>query len=439
MYQPQIKLGVIGLGYVGLPCAAGFAEKGFSVVGTDSDPKKLETLHEGRSPLSEPGLQELLDRHLASGRLRFADDIASVVREATVLFICVGTPQSEDGQTDLSQVDVVVRTIARHLDDYRVLVEKSTVPVTTADWIRRTVALHTNGAVNFDVASSPEFLREGSAVHDFLNPSRIVLGVESQRARSILEGIYASFDCPVIVTALNTAEIIKYASNAFLATRISFINMVSDLCEATGADVTHVAAAMGMDPRIGTRYLDAGLGYGGSCLPKDIRAFLHTFRDMGLDGSLLHGVEQVNGARVDRLIDKVTEAVGTVRNKQLGVLGLAFKPGTDDIRMSPSIEVVRRLLAKGARLHLHDPEAVDNVRTQIPDFSDGVEYCTSPYDAAAGSDALLVLTAWPEYRALDFARLRQLMSAPVVVDGRNHLDPAEMRGAGFEYFSIGRP
>ena len=437
--ETAVNIGVIGLGYVGLPSAAGFAEMGFSVIGTDSDPKKLATLHEGRSPLYEPGLQELLDKHMASGRLRFVDDIASVVREATVLFICVGTPQAQDGQADLSQVEGAVKDIAGHLDGYRIIVEKSTVPVTTADWIKRTVKANINGGSEFDVASNPEFLREGTAVADFLNPDRIVLGVESQRAREILEGLYTSFDCPVFVTDLSTVEIIKHASNSFLAMRVSFINMISDLCEATGADVKKVAEGMGLDPRIGHAYLEAGLGYGGYCLPKDIRGFIHIGEHLGVDFSMLKAVEDVNDKRIDRLLGKVEEAAGQIEGKQIGVLGLAFKPGTDDTRVSPSIGVVQRLQHAGARLSLHDPQAIDNTRGQIPDSPGLVKYCDSAYEAAEGSDALLILTAWPEYRELDLARLRSLMSSPVIIDGRNYLDPAEARGAGFVYSAMGRP
>ena len=433
-----MKLGIIGLGYVGLPSAAGFAELGFDVVGTDSDPRKLEALHKGRSHLYEPGLQELLDKHLPSGRLRLADDIETVVNEATVLFICVGTPQAENGQADLSQVEEVVASIARHIDGYRIIVEKSTVPVATAGWISRTIAANTNGVTDFDVASNPEFLREGSAVSDFLNPDRIVLGVESQRARETLEGLYASLDCPVFVTDLNTVELIKHASNSFLAMRISFINMISDLCEATGADVTKVAAGMGLDSRIGQAHLEAGLGYGGSCFPKDVRAFIHMGEQLGVDFTLLNTVEDINQARIDKTVGRLASALGGVEDRPIGVLGLAFKPGTDDIRESPSLKVVQRLLAAGAVLRLHDPKAMDSTRVVLPEIPGRLAYCQSPYEAADGSDALLLLTAWPEYRELDFARVRGLMAKPLLLDGRNLLDPGEIRSLGFDYSSMGR-
>ena len=405
---------------------------------TDRDEARLKILHEGRSPLYEPGLQELLDKHFASGRLRLVDDIETVVNDATVLFICVGTPQAEDGQANLSNVEDVVASIARHIDGYRIIVEKSTVPVTTAGWISRTIAANANGVTEFDVASNPEFLREGSAVSDFLNPDRIVLGVESERARDTLERVYASFDCPIFVTDLNTVELIKHASNSFLAMRISFINMIADACEATGADITKVAAGMGLDPRIGPAHLEAGLGYGGSCFPKDVRAFIHMGEQLGVDFALLKVVENINDARIDKMVDRLVSALGGMEDRRIGVLGLAFKPGTDDTRESPSLKVVQRLRAAGAILRLHDPKAMEGTKAVLPESPGRLTYCQSPYDAAEGSDALLLLTAWPEYRELDFARLRELMSTPMILDGRNLLDPPEMRRLGFDYSSMGR-
>jgi UDPglucose 6-dehydrogenase len=438
--QPfDIKLGVIGMGYVGLPSAAGFAELGFSVIATDSDRERLEILKEGRSPLNEPGLQELLDKHASSGRLRFSDDIATVVREATILFICVGTPQAPDGQADLSQVEAVVKDIAPHMVDYRIIVERSTVPVTTAAWIRRTLALHTNGASEFDVVSNPEFLREGSAVSDFLNPSRIVLGVESKRAWDMLRGIYDVFDRPIVSTDLNSAEIIKYASNAFLATRISFINMISDLCEATGADITQVTEAMGLDPRIGPDYLDAGLGYGGSCLPKDVTALIHVANQRGVDFGLLESVKVVNESRSEDLVNRTRRTLGSLEGKQIGVLGLSFKPGTDDIRDSPSLKAVEELSRTGAVLRLHDPAAIGRARKMTPHVAGRLEYFDDPYDVAEGSQAVLLLTSWPQYRALDFEHLRGLMTTPIIVDSRNFLDGEALHDLGFDYIPVGRP
>lgn len=433
------ELGIIGLGYVGLATAVGFAEKGYSVLGTDYDPARIETLKRGEPPFYEPGLGELLGKHVSSGRLRFVDDTASVVREARTLFICVGTPESSDGAPDLSHVEQVVRSIAGHLDGYRLIVEKSTVPVTTADRIRRIIAAHSNGAAEFDVASNPEFLREGSAINDFLNPERVVLGVDSERARKILEELYASFDCPIFVTGLNTVELIKHASNTFLAMRVSFINMVSDMCEATGADVTEVAGGMGLDSRIGRSYLEAGLGYGGYCLPKDLRAFIHIGEQLGVDVSLLTAIEGINNARIDLVVHKITEALWVLSGKKIGILGLSFKPGTDDTRESPSLRVAERLLEAGVSLRLHDPKAMENARDSLREGLQDLEYCQSPYDAADGADALLILTAWPEYAELDLERVHGLMASPVIVDGRNVLDPAATRDLGFDYTSVGRP
>ena len=439
MQQSEMKLGIIGLGYAGLTTGVGFAELGYSVLGTDHDQAKLDVLKQGTPPFYEPGLKELLRKHMTSGRLRFVDDIASVVREAPILFICVGTPESSNGQPDLSQVEQAAKTIAQHLDEYRLIVEKSTVPVTTAARIKRIISEHGNGTTDFDVASNPEFLREGFAINDFIKPDRIVVGVESERAGQLLKNVYASFERPILVTDLNTAEIIKHAANSFLATRISFINMVSDLCEATGADVTQTAAALGMDPRIGQAYLEAGLGYGGSCLPKDVRAFIHAGDEAGVDFSLLKAVEAANNSRMDRFLGKIMGALGELRGKTLGVLGLAFKPGTDDIRESPSIKLVERLRSAGATMYLHDPHAMENARKRYPEIPGSLEYRQSSYDAAKGSNALLVLTAWPEYCELDLVRVRDLMATPVIVDGRNILDPAEVRALGFKYTSMGRP
>jgi len=434
-----VTLGVIGLGYAGLATSVGFAEVGYTVIGTDQDIARLDTLKQGKPPFYEPGLRELLLNHTSSGRLRFVGDTATVVREARILFICVGTPESSNGMPDLSHVDDAARSIAQHLDDYRLIVEKSTAPVMTAARIKRIISEHSNGAADFDVASNPEFLREGFAITDFVKPDRIVLGVESERARQLLKDVYTRFARPMVVTDLNTAEIIKHAANSFLATRISFMNMVSDLCEATGADVTQTAEALGMDQRIGRSYLEAGLGYGGSCLPKDLRAFIHVGHESGVDFSLLKAVDDVNNSRIDRFVAKIAMVVGDIHGKTLAVLGLAFKAGTDDIRESPSMKLVERLHSAGAKLRLHDPVAMDNARMQCEEVAGSLEYCLTPYEAASGSNALLVLTAWPEYRQLDLARVRDLVSTPVIVDGRNLFNPSAVRDLGFQYTSIGRP
>lgn len=432
------KIGVIGLGYVGLPSAVGFAELGFSVVGTDNNTTHLKTLKNGLSPLYEPGLQSLLTKHLQSGSLEFKNTIAEVVKNTQIIFICVGTPQSDSGQTNLSYVEQAVISIAKNLREYRIIVEKSTVPVNTAEWIRETIHNYAKSQVDFDVASNPEFLRESSAVYDFLNPDRIVLGVESQRAEKSLKNLYKSFTCPIFTTDLKTVEIIKHASNSFLATRISFINMISDLCEATGADVTKVSEGMGLDPRIGQDYLEAGIGYGGYCLPKDIRAFIHIGETLGVDFSLLNKVEQINNNRLDRLIANLKNQIGEVKDKHIGILGLSFKPGTDDIRMSPGINIVKQLNKMGSIIKLHDPKSIDNARNELK-YLTNITFCESAYDVSIKSEALIILTGWPEYKNLDLQKLGKRMAKRIMIDGRNLFSPNEVRENGFIYHSVGRP
>ncbi|HWP83569.1 MAG TPA: nucleotide sugar dehydrogenase [Terriglobia bacterium] len=455
----ELKIGVLGLGHVGLPTALGLAELGWKVQGADDDAKRVRHIAEGKTPFYEPGMADLLAKHLNGGRFQPSADVDAVIRNATVLFICVGTPQHPDGTADLSQVEAVARTIARNLNGYKLIVEKSTVPVVTAQWVERTIRRYarrkaeaiqeaesiggTSGRdqdrawLRFEVASNPEFLQEGKALHDFFFPDRIVCGVGSERARDILQAIYRPLHRPVFFTDRNTAELIKHAANAFLATKISFINMVGDLCEAVGADITQVARGMGMDARIGPQFLNAGIGFGGYCLPKDVRAFLRLARDHGQEFSLLEEVENINRRRIDRFLQKVQKALWVVAGKRIGILGLAFKPGTDDIREAPSIEVIRRLKQAGACLRLHDPQAMPPMRQLFPP-EERVIYCATPYEAAEAAEALLILTEWEEFRDLDWEHIRGLMELPVVVDGRNLLSPRDMEEAGFEYWSVGR-
>jgi len=432
-------VGVVGLGHVGLVTAAGFAELGFPVVGTDSDPVKRETIASGQAPFFEPGLEELVAKHTASGRLRVVGTLEEVSEQAEVIFICVGTPSRPDGSADLSQVEGVVRHLAKSARGYVLLVEKSTVPVETARWIKRTVRRYAHPDSEIDVASNPEFLREGSAVHDFLHPDRIVLGVDSERARAILEELYADLDAPKLVTDIETAEIIKHASNAFLATKISFINMVADLCEKTGADVTFVARGMGLDPRIGRAFLGAGLGYGGSCFPKDVKAFRYIGMRHGLDFSLLEAVDRINQSRLDRFLEHLTDALWVLKDKTLALWGLSFKPGTDDLREAASLKLIPRLLEEGARLRLHDPRAVEVMKKHVPERPPEVVYVSSPEEAAEGADAILLITEWPEYLRMDFQALRARVHTPVVIDGRNALNPEKVVAAGFEYYGMGKP
>ena len=432
-------IGVLGLGHVGLPTAVGFAELGYQVIGTDSDAKKVETIAQGKSPFYEPELEPLLQKNLAAGRLRVTNDVGEAVRASDILFVCVGTPQRPDGSADLSQVEAVIRTVAENLNGYKLIVEKSTVPVQTAQWIKRTLIRYAGSNATFDVASNPEFLREGTAVHDFFHPDRIVIGVESERAKEWLLELYRPLNAPIVVTDLNTAEIIKHAANSFLALKISFINMVADLCEATGADVVKVAEGIGLDPRIGKHFLQAGLGFGGYCLPKDLKAFIHIAEEHNVDFSLLKEVERINEARVDRFVRKVQKALWVLKDKTLAVWGLAFKPNTDDIREAPSLKIIRRLLDEGANLRLYDPAAMGNVRQVFPEEHPRLVYCQSALEAATGAHAILLVTEWDEFKQVDWHQVKQVVALPIVVDGRNCLDPTKLQEVGFEYYGMGRP
>lgn len=450
----RANIAVLGMGHVGLPTALSLSAMGWRVLGADNTPEVIERLRAGYVPFYEPGLADLLTKHLGKNFLP-VDDLDAAIRDSAVLFICVGTPQKENGEADLSQVESVARTIAHNLNSYKLIIEKSTVPAITAQWIKRTILRFArngggNGSANgngqtassghcdFDVASNPEFLQEGVAIDNLFRPERVVCGVESDRAKAILQEIYKPFASRVLITGLSTAEIIKHAANSFLAMKISFINMVSDLCEAVGADVTEVATGIGMDPRIGRGFLQAGIGFGGYCFPKDLRAFIHLGDEFGLNFSLLKEVEAINQQRVDVFLKKVRQALWVLSGKTIGVLGLAFKPGTDDTREAPSMKIIDRLLAEGAHLRLHDPKAIPILQASLPDKEGAIHYCQNPYEAAQGAHALLLLTEWPEYRHLDLAQIRQLMDVPVVIDGRNLFDPAAMREAGFEYVCMGR-
>ncbi len=435
----MVPLTVVGTGYVGLVTATCFAELGHQVLGVDRDREKLNLLRAGTCPFFEPGLGALVAKHVASGRLTFTDDLVHGARASRIIFVCVGTPPLRDGQADLSQVEEVTRQVAEHAEGYRLLVEKSTVPVRTAQWIKRTCALFRRREAQIDVASNPEFLREGSAVHDFLHPDRIVLGVESDEARDQLLKLYKSFTCPILVTNIATAELIKHASNAFLAMKISFANFTADVCERVGGDIGQVAEGMGFDQRIGRAFLSAGAGYGGSCFPKDVKAFLRMAEELGVDAGLLREVERINDLRIERLLAKLREALWVINGKTIAVLGLAFKPNTDDIREAPSLRLIARLAEGPTRLRLFDPQAMDRMREVFPAAPGRIEYAASPLEAALGAEALVLLTEWEEFKTLDFEGLKRGMRTPIIIDGRNLLDPAEMAQLGFEYYSVGRP
>jgi UDPglucose 6-dehydrogenase len=454
--QDDLRIAVLGLGHVGLPTALGLAELGWQVVGADADLEKANVIAAGTAPFYEPGVKELLRQHLDSGTFVVETDVTSAMRGATVIFVCVGTPQGEDGAPDLSQVEAVSRALASNMNGYKLIVEKSTTPVRTSRHVKASILRHAqsdlsdagNGeaTLDFDVAVNPEFLREGTAIHDFFNPDRIVLGVESERAADILLQVYqplldrmgTTAESTLIFTDCNTAEIIKHASNAFLATKISFVNMLADLCEATGANVDDVAHGLGMDPRIGPQFLKAGIGYGGYCLPKDIRAFIGIAASHRVDFSLLGEVERINRSRVARLLSRVRESLWVVKGKRLAVWGLAFKPGTDDVREAPSLAVVRGLLEEGAQLRLYDPQAMSEFRRHFAEEPPVLTYCATAEDASSGADALLVLTDWREFLDVDLAQVRDRMAVPLIVDARNLLDPAAVRALRFEYHSIGR-
>ncbi len=433
-----MKIAVIGTGYVGMVTAVCLADLGHTVIGTDVVPEKIDKASRGISHIYEPGLEDLLKKNLKRGNLSFLHDLDETIRSSDVLFVSVNTPQRKDGSADMVYVEGVSRRIAENLNSYKVVVEKSTVPVKTSLWIKKTIDLHKKSDVEFDVASNPEFLREGTAVSDFLHPDRIVIGVETERARDILVDIYKKFKDKLLVTNIDTAELIKHASNSFLALKISYINLISELCEKTEADVERVAQGMGMDPRIGDKFLRAGIGYGGSCFPKDIRALAKIGKDLGISFNLLKEVDKINSRRIDIFVAKIKNALWILKDKVIAVLGLSFKPETDDIREAPSIKVIQRLLEEGASLRLYDPKAMENVKKVFPEKTPQVHYTKSPYEAAEEANALLLITEWDEFKDMDLKKIKSLMANPILMDGRNVFDPARMRELGFDYHSIGR-
>jgi UDPglucose 6-dehydrogenase len=450
----NLKISVIGAGYVGLVTGGCLARLGHEVVCTDSDAAKLKTLESGRLPIYEPGLDVVIAQARKEGRLSFRTDAAETIRAGEVIFICVGTPPLPNGSADLSAIDHVARVVATEARTPKLVVEKSTVPAQTGQELKRALAVYgRKSGVTFRVASNPEFLREGTAVGDFLHPDRIVVGVEDEVAEKQLKEIYRSvlersFQCPVhsgkcpdsplpawLVTTINSAELIKHASNSFLALKISYANMVADLAEKLGADIEEVVRAVGMDPRIGSSFFHAGIGFGGFCLPKDLQAFVHLAEKSGVDFSMLKEAENINKRRIDRFMEKIRRALWVVKGKQIGVLGLAFKPNTDDIRFAPAIDLIHELLKEGAIVRAYDPEAMEKARPVLPQ----IRYGKSAYEAADGAEALLIATEWEPFRSLDWERVRDSMVRPLILDGRNLLSAKQMKGHGFEYYSMGRP
>lgn len=429
-----MNISIVGSGYVGLVTGTCLAELGNRVLCVDSDVKKVKSLLKGIIPIYEPGLEELVSSNIKKSRLAFTSNIKEAVRSSEVIFIAVGTPPLDNGEADLTGIENVARNIALNLDGYRLIVEKSTVPVETGEWVKHTVATYVKHKIKFDVASNPEFLREGSAINDFMHPDRIVIGVESKKAKDILINLYKPLGAPFVVTDIKSAELIKHASNAFLATKISFINGIARICDKVGADVAQVAEGMGLDKRIGRDFLNAGLGYGGSCFPKDLDAFVTISEKLGYNFELLKAVKNINESQKDFIMKKIRDILWIIKDKTFGILGLAFKPNTDDIRNAPSLNIIRALQIEGAKMRIYDPQAM--LKAGL--FIKAHKLCKDPYEVCKGADCLLIFTEWNEFKELDFLRVKKLLKRPVIIDTRNIYDPGHMQKLGFTYSGVGR-
>ncbi|PIQ89603.1 MAG: UDP-glucose 6-dehydrogenase [Candidatus Omnitrophica bacterium CG11_big_fil_rev_8_21_14_0_20_42_13] len=428
---------IVGTGYVGLVSGTCFAELGNNVICVDNNKKKIENLKKFIMPIYEPGLDDLMRRNVKERRLSFSSSIKQAVKASDIIFICVGTPSKDNGDADLTYVENVAREIALSMDSYRLIVDKSTVPVETGKWVAHTVKMNLKNrkGIKFDVASCPEFLREGHAIDDFMRPDRIVIGAETKTAVDLLTRLFRPLKTTLVVTDINSAELIKHASNSFLAAKISFINAVSRLCEKVGADVTKVAYGMGLDRRIGRSFLDAGIGYGGSCFPKDVDAFIRIGEKHGCNLSILKEARRINSEQIKVFIRKIEDSLWVVKDKTIGLLGLSFKPGTDDLRNAPSLEIVSALLSEGAKIKAFDPQAMPKART-IMDKS--VKFCADAYKAAAGCDCLVIITEWDEFKSMDLTRIKKSMKQPLIIDGRNIFEPRTMEKMGIKYLSMGR-
>ncbi len=432
-----MSISVIGVGYVGLVTGVCFAEFGLKVTCMDKDGEKIRNLRKGIIPIYEPGLEEKVKKNIKEGRLTFTTDIGETVDNALAIFIAVGTPPMKDGSADLSFVDEVAETIAKHMTGYKVIITKSTVPVGTGERLRKIVGRSQRESIDFDIVSNPEFLREGSAIEDFMRPDRVVIGAESQQAVAIMKDLYRPLyliETPFLITDVPTAEMIKYASNSFLATKITFINEVANLCEKVGADVRMVAKGMGLDGRIGSKFLHPGPGYGGSCFPKDVLALSKISREKDYDFKILKGVIEANNRQKTLMVEKIKEAVGDLNGKTLGILGLSFKPNTDDMRDAPSIEIITSLQKSGAKIKAYDPAAMDEAKKVLKD----IEYCDDPYAIAQGTDALIILTEWNQFRNLDLEKVKSLLKSPVFIDLRNVYEPNKIKELGMKYVGVGR-
>jgi UDPglucose 6-dehydrogenase len=432
-----VQIGVIGMGYVGLVTAACFAEFGVFVTCVDKDKKRIKSLQEGTIPFFEPGLEDFVHRNMKEKRLTFSTDIADAVRSSMVIFIAVGTPPRGDGSADLKYVEEVAKEIASNLDGYRVIVTKSTVPVGTGDGIRRIVSKYLREQADFDIVSNPEFLREGSAIEDFMRPNRVVIGASSSQAASIMKDLYKPLyllETPFVITNIESAELIKYASNSFLATKISFINEIANLCDKVGADVHMVAKGMGLDQRIGPKFLHPGPGYGGSCLPKDTKALLKMAEEQGVELGIVDATIRANERQWESIFEKIRTAMGILKDKTIAILGLSFKPNTDDIREAPSLNIIRRLLKEDAKVRAYDPVSMKVAQGIIPHIT----YCKDPYDAVKGANALVIMTEWNQFRNLELDRLKKLLGEPYFFDLRNIYDPQKLKDKGFKYYCVGR-
>jgi UDPglucose 6-dehydrogenase len=428
---------IIGTGYVGLVTGACLAEFGMNLICVDNDRSKIEFLRQGKVTIHEPGLEDLVAKNMREGRLSFSTSVEEGVKSSLVIFIAVGTPSDSDGSADLKFVEEVAREIARHMDGFKVVVVKSTVPVGTCRRLKQLIKDHQVRPTPFDIVSNPEFQREGSAIEDFMRPDRVTIGAESEQAVAIMKDIYSALyiiETPFVITSLETAEMIKYAANAFLATKVSFINEIANLCEVMGADVHHVARAMGLDGRIGKKFLHPGPGYGGSCFPKDTRALWRMAQESGYSFKILDAVIKANEEQKKRMIGKIMEKVGDLKGKTIGILGLSFKPNTDDIRESSSMVIIQGLLDMGANVKAFDPAAMEEAKAIFPD----IRYGKDAYDVAGGADALVLATEWNQFRRLDLQRIKELLKAPIFIDLRNVYDPDQMKRLGFHYCGVGR-
>jgi len=439
----NMNISIIGSGYVGLVSGACFAELGNKVICVDNNSEKIASLKKGIMPIYEPGLKDLVKTNIKMKRLKFTTSTKEAVTASRVIFISVNTPPLENGGVDITDVENVARHIAVNMTGYRLIVEKSTVPVATGEKIKHVISTYVKHKVKFDIASNPEFLREGQAINDFMHPDRVVIGVESKQAKDILVSLYQPLHATLVVTDIKSAELIKHASNSFLATKISFINVIANICDIVGADVVEVAKGMGLDKRISRAFLDAGIGYGGSCFPKDVDAFIHIAEKIGYNFELLKAVRGINRQQINLFLNKIKDALWVIKDKTIGILGLSFKPNTDDIRNAPAIEIIKSLLAEDAKLRVFDPQAMKKTKAALSlgncrrPTSAALEFCRDAYDTSKGCDCLLVITEWDEFKELDFGKIKKLLKRPIIIDGRNIYEPLKMQKLGFTYIGTG--